>query len=92
MDLVRNVPCAATKRRHLKRALREHAGRFDPCQCAPCPNNGRPVLSGTECLCLCQAGTYGTSCETRAPGFTAGIWGDGVVVQIWSFWCLFVRG
>ncbi|XP_058683773.1 complement component C6 [Poecile atricapillus] len=84
VDLVRNVPCAVTKRHHLRRALREHAGRFDPCQCAPCPNNGRPVLSGTECLCLCPAGTYGTNCETRAPGYTAvavdGRWG------CWSEW------
>ncbi|XP_056180332.1 complement component C6 isoform X1 [Falco biarmicus] len=84
MDLVKNVPCAVTKHRNLGRALREYAGRFDPCQCAPCPNNGRPVLSGTECLCLCQAGTYGKSCETRAPGYTSvavdGRW------SCWSEW------
>nr|XP_009491752.1 PREDICTED: complement component C6 [Pelecanus crispus] len=84
IDLVKNVPCAVTKRRNLRRALREYAGRFDPCQCAPCPNNGRPVLSGTECLCLCQAGTYGKNCETRAPGYNSvavdGRWG------CWSEW------
>ncbi|NWH44654.1 CO6 protein, partial [Fregata magnificens] len=84
VDLVKNVPCAVTKRRNLGRALREYAGRFDPCQCAPCPNNGRPVLSGTECLCLCQAGTYGKNCETRAPGYKSvavdGRWG------CWSEW------
>uniref|UniRef100_A0A8C3Y8W0 Complement C6 n=1 Tax=Catharus ustulatus TaxID=91951 RepID=A0A8C3Y8W0_CATUS len=84
VDLVRNVPCAVTKRGHLRRALKEYVGRFDPCQCAPCPNNARPVLSGTECLCLCQAGTYGTNCETRAPGYTSvavdGRWG------CWSEW------
>ncbi|NXH64402.1 CO6 protein, partial [Rhabdornis inornatus] len=84
VDLVRNVPCAVTKRRHLRRALREYVGRFDPCQCAPCPNNARPVLSGTECLCLCPAGTYGTDCEMRAPGYTSvavdGRWG------CWSEW------
>ncbi|NWR38170.1 CO6 protein, partial [Tachuris rubrigastra] len=84
VDLVRNVPCAVTKRRNLRRALREYVGRFDPCQCAPCPNNARPVLSGTECLCLCQAGTYGQNCETRAPGYKSvavdGRWG------CWSEW------
>ncbi|XP_054254004.1 complement component C6 [Indicator indicator] len=84
MDLVKNVPCAVTKRRNLGRALREYVGRFDPCQCAPCPNNGKPVLSGMECLCLCQAGTYGKNCETRAPGYQSvaidGRWG------CWSEW------
>ncbi|KAM6227207.1 complement component C6 isoform 3-T3 [Spheniscus humboldti] len=84
VDLVKNVPCAVTKRRNLWRALREYAGKFDPCQCAPCPNNGRPVLSGTECLCLCQAGTYGKNCEMRAPGYESvavdGRWG------CWSEW------
>ncbi|OXB56759.1 hypothetical protein ASZ78_002300 [Callipepla squamata] len=84
LDLVKNIPCAVTKRRNLRRALREYASRFDPCQCAPCPNNGRSVLSGTECLCLCQAGTYGTNCEVRAPGYESvavdGRWG------CWSEW------
>ncbi|NWV21786.1 CO6 protein, partial [Origma solitaria] len=84
VDLVRNVPCAVTRRRHLRRALREYVARFDPCRCAPCPNNARPVLSGTECLCLCQAGTYGPSCERRAPGYTSvavdGRW------SCWSEW------
>uniref|UniRef100_A0A8C9LBE7 Complement C6 n=1 Tax=Pavo cristatus TaxID=9049 RepID=A0A8C9LBE7_PAVCR len=84
VDLVKNMPCAVTRRRNLRRALMEYAGRFDPCQCAPCPNNGRPVLSGTECLCLCQAGTYGTNCEIRAPGYESvavdGRWG------CWSEW------
>ncbi|KAJ7406304.1 Complement component C6 [Willisornis vidua] len=84
VDLVKNMPCAVTKRRNLRRALREYVGRFDPCQCAPCPNNARPVLSGTECLCLCQAGTYGKNCETRAPGYKSvavdGRWG------CWSEW------
>ncbi|XP_074788292.1 complement component C6 [Athene noctua] len=84
LDLVKNVPCSVTKRRNLGRALREYVGRFDPCQCAPCPNNGRPVLSGMECLCLCQAGTYGKNCETRAPGYKSvavdGRW------SCWSEW------
>ncbi|KFP69510.1 Complement component C6, partial [Acanthisitta chloris] len=84
VDLVKNVPCAVTKRRNLWRALTEYTGRFDPCQCAPCPNNARPVLSGMECLCLCQAGTYGKNCETRAPDYKSvavdGRWG------CWSEW------
>ncbi|NWX21848.1 CO6 protein, partial [Aegotheles bennettii] len=84
IDLVKNIPCAVTKRHNLRRALREYMGRFDPCQCAPCPNNAKPVLSGTECLCLCQAGTYGKNCETRAADYKSvavdGRW------SCWSEW------
>ncbi|KAL7989068.1 hypothetical protein Chor_007987 [Crotalus horridus] len=69
LELVKNIPCAATKRSNLRRALAEYAAQFDPCQCAPCPNNGKTVLSGTECLCVCQAGTYGDNCEIRAPDY-----------------------
>uniref|UniRef100_A0A8D0XD57 Complement component C6 n=1 Tax=Sus scrofa TaxID=9823 RepID=A0A8D0XD57_PIG len=83
-DLVRNIPCAVTRRNNLRRAFREYAAKFDPCQCAPCPNNGRPVLSGTECLCVCQSGTYGDNCERRAPDYKSnaidGNWG------CWSSW------
>lgn len=53
-------------------ALEEYLQEFDSCKCAPCPNNARPVLSGTECLCVCQTGTYGSNCETRAPDYTSG--------------------
>uniref|UniRef100_A0A8C5K7J5 Complement component C6 n=1 Tax=Jaculus jaculus TaxID=51337 RepID=A0A8C5K7J5_JACJA len=84
MDLVRNIPCAVTKRNNLRKAFREYAAKFDPCQCAPCPNNGRPVLSGTECMCVCQSGTYGDNCERRSPDYTSdavdGSWG------CWSPW------
>uniref|UniRef100_A0A8C7DYH0 Complement component C6 n=1 Tax=Naja naja TaxID=35670 RepID=A0A8C7DYH0_NAJNA len=69
LELVKNIPCAATKRSNLRRALSEYAAQFDPCQCAPCPNNGKVVLSGTECLCVCRAGTYGDNCEIRAPDY-----------------------
>lgn len=83
-DLVRNIPCAVTKRNNLRRALQEYAAKFDPCQCAPCPNNGRPMLSGTECLCVCQSGTYGENCERRSPDYKSdavdGNWG------CWSSW------
>ncbi|XP_019373461.1 PREDICTED: complement component C6-like [Gavialis gangeticus] len=84
LDLVKNFPCAVTKRRNLWRALIEYMDRFDPCKCAPCPNNGKPVLSGTECLCVCQAGTYGNNCEKRAPDYKSvavdGHW------SCWSAW------
>ncbi|XP_066472031.1 complement component C6-like [Tiliqua scincoides] len=84
LDLVKNFPCAVTKLRNLKRALVEYMERFDPCRCAPCPNNGMPVLSGSECLCVCQAGTYGDNCELRAPDYKSvavdGYW------SCWSSW------
>ncbi|XP_053145732.1 complement component C6 isoform X2 [Hemicordylus capensis] len=84
LDLVKGFPCAVTKRRNLKRALTEYMEKFDPCRCAPCPNNGQPTLSGTECLCVCQAGTYGENCEIRAPDYKSvavdGYW------SCWSSW------
>ncbi|XP_036994417.2 complement component C6 [Artibeus jamaicensis] len=83
-DLVRNVACAVTRRNNLRKAFQEYAAKFDPCQCAPCPNNGRPTLSGTQCLCVCQSGTYGDNCEKRAPDYKSdavdGNWG------CWSSW------
>lgn len=79
IDLVRGIPCAATKRRHLRKALQQYMQEFDPCKCAPCPNNARPVLSGTECKCVCQTGTYGANCEIRAPDYTSGISGAHLV-------------
>ncbi|XP_047411927.1 complement component C6 isoform X1 [Sciurus carolinensis] len=86
VDLVRNIPCAVTKRNNLRKAFQEYAAKFDPCQCAPCPNNGRPMLSGTECLCVCQSGTYGKNCERRSPDYKSsavdGNWG------CWSTWSM----
>lgn len=72
IDLVKRIPCAVTKRRHLRRALLQYLDEFDSCRCAPCPNNARAVLSGTECKCVCQTGTFGNHCEKRAPDFTSG--------------------
>lgn len=72
IGLVRGIPCAETKRRHLRKALLQYQEEFDTCKCAPCPNNAKPVLSGTECKCVCQTGTFGTNCETRAPDYTSG--------------------
>ncbi|XP_067279974.1 complement component C6 [Pseudorasbora parva] len=84
VNLVRGLPCAVTKRRHLHKALMEYQTEFDSCKCAPCPNNARPALSGTECICICQTGTYGPNCEKRAPDYTAdevdGRW------SCWSSW------
>ncbi|KAM9338385.1 complement component C6 [Symphorus nematophorus] len=81
IDLVRGIPCAATKRRHLRKALLQYLDEFDTCKCAPCPNNAKPVLSGTECKCVCQTGTYGTNCEIRAPDYTS-----EQVDGYWSCW------
>uniref|UniRef100_A0A3Q1EY41 Complement component C6-like n=1 Tax=Acanthochromis polyacanthus TaxID=80966 RepID=A0A3Q1EY41_9TELE len=81
IDLVRGIPCAATKRRHLRKALLQYLEEFDTCKCAPCPNNARPVLSGTECKCVCQTGTFGTNCEKRAPDYTS-----EAVDGYWSCW------
>uniref|UniRef100_A0AAQ5YNJ5 Complement component 6 n=1 Tax=Amphiprion ocellaris TaxID=80972 RepID=A0AAQ5YNJ5_AMPOC len=81
IDLVRGIPCAATKRRHLRKALLQYLEEFDTCKCAPCPNNARPVLSGTECKCVCQTGTFGTNCERRAPDYTS-----EAVDGYWSCW------
>ncbi|XP_060092430.1 complement component C6 [Heteronotia binoei] len=84
LDLTKNFPWPVMKHRNLRRAFIEYMERFDPCQCAPCPNNGRPVLSGTECLCMCQAGSYGDNCEIRASNHTSvavdGNW------SCWSAW------
>ncbi|XP_063817488.1 complement component C6 [Pseudophryne corroboree] len=84
LDLVTGIPCAVTKRRNLIKAFNEYSGTFDPCRCSPCPNNARTVLVDTECLCVCQAGTYGDSCEKRAPDY------NSVVVDgswnCWSAW------
>ncbi|XP_042304574.1 complement component C6-like isoform X2 [Sceloporus undulatus] len=81
LDLVKNFPCAVTKRHNLRKAFFEYMTRYDPCHCAPCPNNGQPVLSGTECLCVCKAGTYGSNCERRAPDYTS-----DAVDGYWSCW------
>ncbi|KAK5900513.1 hypothetical protein CgunFtcFv8_025470 [Champsocephalus gunnari] len=81
IDLIRGIPCAATKRRHLRKALLQYMDEFDTCKCSPCPNNGRAVLSGTECKCVCQTGTYGTNCEKRAPDITSEL-----VDGYWSCW------
>ncbi|XP_059213661.1 complement component C6 [Centropristis striata] len=81
IDLVRGIPCAVTKRRHLRKALLQYLDEFDTCKCSPCPNNAMPFLSGTECKCICQTGTFGSNCEQRAPDYTSDAQ-DGY----WSCW------
>uniref|UniRef100_A0A4W4EUG3 Complement component 6 n=1 Tax=Electrophorus electricus TaxID=8005 RepID=A0A4W4EUG3_ELEEL len=84
VNLVRGFPCAVTKRRHMQRALAEYLTTYDSCKCAPCPNNARAAFSGTECVCICQTGTYGSNCEKRAKDYTSeaidGYW------NCWSPW------
>uniref|UniRef100_A0A670YVP6 Complement component C6-like n=1 Tax=Pseudonaja textilis TaxID=8673 RepID=A0A670YVP6_PSETE len=84
VDLVKNFPCSATKRFNLRKAFSEYMSKYDPCHCAPCPNNAQPVLSETGCLCVCKAGTYGSNCELRAPDYKSvavdGYW------SCWSAW------
>ncbi|KAM4708611.1 complement component C6 [Discoglossus pictus] len=84
LDLVKGFPCAVTKRRNLLKALANYLEAFDPCMCSPCPNNAKTVLLGTECLCVCQPGTYGESCSKKAPDYNSvavdGYW------SCWSAW------
>ncbi|OCU02572.1 hypothetical protein XELAEV_18008334mg [Xenopus laevis] len=81
LDLITGIPCAVTKKRNLQRAFAKYLETFDPCICTPCPNNARVVLSGTECLCICQPGTYGGNCEKRTPDYKS-----VVVDGAWSCW------
>ncbi|KAM4708610.1 complement component C6-like [Discoglossus pictus] len=81
LDLVKGFPCAVTKRRNLQKAFAKYLETFDPCICSPCPNNAKPVLIGTECLCVCQSGTYGESCSKRAPDYNS-----DAVDGYWSCW------
>uniref|UniRef100_A0A671LXR3 Complement component 6 n=1 Tax=Sinocyclocheilus anshuiensis TaxID=1608454 RepID=A0A671LXR3_9TELE len=86
VNLVRGFSCALTKRRHLHRALEDYQTEFDSCKCAPCPNNARPALSGTECICICQTGTYGPNCEKRARDYTADSHAFDGRWSCWSSW------
>eukprot|EP00058_Branchiostoma_floridae_P011578 XP_002597066.1 hypothetical protein BRAFLDRAFT_65208 [Branchiostoma floridae] len=54
------------------RALVQYLDEFHPCKCAPCRNNGKAVLIGTACECVCAEGTYGASCEKVADPSLAG--------------------
>ncbi|KAK7158475.1 hypothetical protein R3I94_004941 [Phoxinus phoxinus] len=76
-----------TKLPHLKMAWEEYMENFNPCRCAPCMNNGVPMLSRTACSCLCKSGYRGKACEeTERKGPAHGVW------SCWSSWFPCVSG
>lgn len=84
-ELVKEVQCAGLKKLHLKRATEEYLAEEHPCHCRPCQNNGQPLLTGSECRCVCRPGTSGQACENGAvigeqPGVIHGSW------SCWSSW------
>ncbi|XP_032872451.1 complement component C6, partial [Amblyraja radiata] len=81
LGLVKDIPCAVTKRQHLERALMDYMEDLDPCKCRPCPNNGKAVMVDNSCACICRAGTYGDSCEHRQPHYHSEVQ-DGY----WNCW------
>ncbi|KAI3361942.1 hypothetical protein L3Q82_012291, partial [Scortum barcoo] len=81
-ELVKEVQCAGLKKLHMKRATEEYLAEEHPCHCRPCQNNGQPLLTGSECLCVCRPGTSGPACERGA------VIGEqqGVIHGSWSCW------
>ncbi|XP_044030058.1 complement component 7b isoform X2 [Siniperca chuatsi] len=84
-ELVKEVQCAGLKKVHLKRATEEYMAKEHPCHCQPCQNNGQPLLTGSECRCVCRPGTSGQACQNGAvigeqPGVIHGSW------SCWSSW------
>ncbi|KAM3599478.1 uncharacterized protein V6R79_006527 [Siganus canaliculatus] len=84
-ELVKEVQCAGLKKVHMKRATEEYLAEEHPCHCRPCQNNGQPLLTGTECRCVCRPGTSGKACERgtvigEPPGVIHGGW------SCWSSW------
>nr|BAB47147.1 complement component C6 [Branchiostoma belcheri] len=62
-ELVVGIPYADIKRRNMEKALVEYLHFYHSCKCNSCQNNGQAIMIGTECVCVCKAGTYGISCE-----------------------------
>uniref|UniRef100_A0A8D0AH51 Complement component C7 n=1 Tax=Sander lucioperca TaxID=283035 RepID=A0A8D0AH51_SANLU len=81
-ELVKEVQCAGLKKLHLKRATEEYLAEEHPCHCRPCQNNGQPLLTGSECRCVCRPGTSGQACERGLKTFFL----SGVIHGSWSCW------
>ncbi|XP_076866420.1 complement component C8 beta chain isoform X1 [Brachyhypopomus gauderio] len=75
----RDFTNANSLKKNLRRALAEYLSESSSCGCSPCLNNGRAILKGTRCECICPVGTRGLSCETTLK---SGIAVDGS----WSCW------
>ncbi|CAL8320838.1 unnamed protein product [Lota lota] len=84
-ELVKEVQCAELKRLNLRLATDQYLAEEHPCHCQPCQNNGRPLLSAKECVCVCRPGTSGLACEQGSViGEPAGVIHGGW--NCWSSW------
>uniref|UniRef100_A0A8C9U7R4 Complement component C7 n=1 Tax=Scleropages formosus TaxID=113540 RepID=A0A8C9U7R4_SCLFO len=81
-ELVKEVPCAALKKLHLKRAMEQYLAEEHSCRCQPCRNNGQPLLRGSTCTCVCRPGTSGSACEHGTPTDDQ----PGVIHGSWTCW------
>uniref|UniRef100_A0A3B3Z940 MACPF domain-containing protein n=1 Tax=Periophthalmus magnuspinnatus TaxID=409849 RepID=A0A3B3Z940_9GOBI len=88
-ELVKEVPCSGLKKLYLRRALEHFLSEQDPCHCRPCHNNGAPLVTGTQCTCVCRPGTSGPACEGGSvigeqPGKTRCSWHTREEQQFYS--------
>ncbi|EDL97879.1 complement component 8, beta polypeptide (mapped) [Rattus norvegicus] len=54
---------SSTVKQNMKKALEEFQMEVSSCRCAPCRNNGVPILKESRCECICPAGFQGVACE-----------------------------